>query len=128
MTECYNLACPYCVDYQCRRTCTCDMRLDGEYVKVVRCKDCKWFNDIGCAMRIVDDSDKPKDDDYCSFGERRDEMKELTKEEAITIISDMRSEYNLSCDPKEVPKYRALSMAIEALRDKLETEERQSNW
>ena len=39
---------------------------------VVRCKDCKWFNDIGCAIRIVDDSDKPKDDDYCSFGERKD--------------------------------------------------------
>ena len=99
-----------------------------DLVEVVRCKDCKWFNDIGCAMHIVDDSDKPKDDDYCSFGERRDEVKGLTKEEAITIISDMRSEYNLSCDPKEVPKYHALSMAIEALRDKLRIEEMQSNW
>jgi len=34
MAECYNLACPYCVDYKCKRTATCDMRLDGEYVKV----------------------------------------------------------------------------------------------
>lgn len=40
-------------------------------VKVVRCKDCKWFGEIGCAIRIVDDSDKPKEDDYCSFAERR---------------------------------------------------------
>ena len=42
MAECYNVACQYCVGYQCRRTCTCDIRLEaGEYVKVVRCKDCK---------------------------------------------------------------------------------------
>lgn len=41
-------------------------------VEVVRCKDCKWFNDFGCAIRIVDDSDKPTENDYCSFGERKD--------------------------------------------------------
>ena len=40
-------------------------------VEVVRCKDCKWFNDIGCSIRIVDDSDKPTENDYCSFGERK---------------------------------------------------------
>lgn len=40
-------------------------------VEVVRCKDCKWFNDFGCAIRIVDDSDKPTENDYCSFGERK---------------------------------------------------------
>ena len=39
-------------------------------VEVVRCKDCKWRNKSGCAIEIVDDSDEPKDDDYCSFGER----------------------------------------------------------
>ena len=38
---------------------------------VVRCKDCKWRDDYGCALRIVDESDKPKDNDFCSFGERR---------------------------------------------------------
>lgn len=43
MAECYNIACPYCVDYQCRRTCTCDMRLDGEYVKV---KHGRWDNKV----------------------------------------------------------------------------------
>lgn len=37
---------------------------------VVRCKDCKWFGDFGCAIRIVDDSDKPTENDFCSFAER----------------------------------------------------------
>ena len=39
-------------------------------VPVVRCKDCKWFGDFGCAIRIVDDSDKPTENDFCSFAER----------------------------------------------------------
>lgn len=43
-----------------------------EYAEVVRCKDCKWFNHPGCAIYIVDDSDKPKEDDFCSCGERKD--------------------------------------------------------
>lgn len=45
----------------------------ADVVEVVRCKDCKWFNQIGCAIRIVDDSDKPTENDYCSFGERRED-------------------------------------------------------
>ena len=44
-----------------------------ESVAVVRCKDCKWFNESGCAIRIVDESDKPSENDFCSFGERRSE-------------------------------------------------------
>lgn len=40
-------------------------------VPVVRCKDCKWFNKLGCAINIVDDSDRPKENDFCSFGERK---------------------------------------------------------
>lgn len=39
----------------------------------VRCKDCKWFNDSGCAIRIVDESDKPKEGDFCAWGERKEE-------------------------------------------------------
>ena len=38
---------------------------------VVRCKDCEWWNRPGCAIYIVDDTDKPKAEDYCSFGVRR---------------------------------------------------------
>lgn len=44
--------------------------------ELVRCEECKWWGDIGCAIRIVDESDKPKADDYCSFGERREDDKE----------------------------------------------------
>ena len=44
---------------------------DADVVEVVRCKDCKWFNEIGCAISIVDESDKPTENDYCSFAERR---------------------------------------------------------
>lgn len=42
-----------------------------EFIKVVRCKDCKWFNNIGCAIEIMDESDKPHEDDFCSFAERK---------------------------------------------------------
>ncbi len=41
-----------------------------DFVCVIRCKDCKWFNKDGCAIGIVDDSDKPTENDYCSFAER----------------------------------------------------------
>lgn len=39
--------------------------------EIIYCRDCRWFGDGGCAVLIVDDSDKPTDDDYCSFAERR---------------------------------------------------------
>ena len=41
-----------------------------DMVEVVRCKDCKWFGLVGCAVMIADDDDKPTENDYCSFGER----------------------------------------------------------
>lgn len=41
--------------------------------EIIRCRDCKWFGSAGCAVRIVDDSDKPTEDDYCSFAEREQE-------------------------------------------------------
>ena len=39
----------------------------------------------------------------------------MTREEAIAILSDIRSDYNCF-DENEEPKYHALSMAIEALK------------
>ena len=42
-------------------------------VEVVRCLDCKWFNNPGCAISIADDSDRPTENDFCGFGERREE-------------------------------------------------------
>ena len=54
----------------------------ADAVPVVRCKDCKWFADnnggewYGCKMfhvvRITPE-DAPKPDDFCSYGERREE-------------------------------------------------------
>lgn len=41
-------------------------------VPVIRCKDCKWFGKIGCAVNIVDESDEPEENDYCSWAERKD--------------------------------------------------------
>lgn len=44
----------------------------ADVVEVVRCKDCKWYNKSGCAIYIADDTDKPTENDFCSFGERAD--------------------------------------------------------
>ena len=55
-----------------------DGRMDGYNKRdeeIVRCRECKWWGDIGCAINIVDKSDNPKEDDFCSFGERRDDAK-----------------------------------------------------
>ncbi len=43
---------------------------------IVHCKDCKWYGLNGCAVDVSDDSDKPKDDDFCSFGERKESKNE----------------------------------------------------
>ena len=45
--------------------------LPTEEPEIIRCKDCKWFGEIGCAIHVVDDTDKPTENDYCSFAERR---------------------------------------------------------
>ena len=40
---------------------------------VVRCKDCRWFGKIWCAIEVVDETDMPKENDFCSFAERKDD-------------------------------------------------------
>ena len=40
--------------------------------EIIRCKDCKWFGQAGCSIDIVDDSDRPNENDFCSFAERKD--------------------------------------------------------
>ena len=40
-------------------------------VPVVRCNDCKWFGKMGCAIEVVDETDMPKENDFCSFAERK---------------------------------------------------------
>jgi len=46
---------------------------DSVPVVGIRCKDCKWWKTHGCAIRINDESDEPKEYDFCSFGERKDD-------------------------------------------------------
>ncbi|MBO6015306.1 MAG: hypothetical protein J6P60_01805 [Lachnospiraceae bacterium] len=41
--------------------------------EVIRCKECRWHGHPGCAVWIVDDSDRPMEDDFCSMAERRNE-------------------------------------------------------
>lgn len=50
----------------------------ADVVEVVRCRDCKHRNTEECAMWIEcsccgSQADWCKDDDYCSWGERREE-------------------------------------------------------
>ena len=101
---CYNTDCPYCEHYQCKRSCTCITQLTdgywyhgngklggefcpnkpndkeryGEYVKVVRCKDCNKhsneneLHEVWCeAYEAV-----KSENGYCDLGERKDEVEE----------------------------------------------------
>ena len=47
------------------------MQLPSAQQEIIRCKDCKWFDNIGCAIEIVESSDKPDENDFCSFAERK---------------------------------------------------------
>lgn len=40
-------------------------------VPIVRCKDCKWHGRPGCAIEIVDDSDRPGTEGFCCYAERK---------------------------------------------------------
>lgn len=44
--------------------------LSGDFVKVVRCKDCRHRDLFSCPLA---DNDFQKDEDFCSWGERREE-------------------------------------------------------
>ena len=48
---------------------------DAKQPKIVRCKDCKWWGHPGCAIYIADETDEPKENDFCSFGERKETNK-----------------------------------------------------
>ena len=39
--------------------------------EIIRCGDCRWFYTAGCAIEIVDESDRPLENDFCSWAERR---------------------------------------------------------
>lgn len=46
-------------------------------VEVVRCKDCIWYYrkaccPLACSGFEIEDGDLPRENDFCSYGERRD--------------------------------------------------------
>ena len=47
-------------------------------IDIVRCKECRWRNDYGCHNPIWGDgwanylSPSPREDDFCSYGERKE--------------------------------------------------------
>lgn len=49
-------------------------RIEALPDELVRCRDCKWYNSIGCAIRVQDESDRPKEGDFCSFAERNNKL------------------------------------------------------
>lgn len=70
------------IQYDIIKKVLCDIAIDDHEIDFINppeptvpisCKDCKWFGKAGCAIEVVDDSDKPKEDDFCSFAERKEE-------------------------------------------------------
>lgn len=48
-----------------------DHLLTNDVVPVIRCKDCYWRN-RNCCMHPTDGMNVVNDDDFCSYGERKD--------------------------------------------------------
>lgn len=69
-----------CINPKFKRKYEESQRLLGEYVKIVRCKDCKYFlgSDGECALIVTRlhfyEKDKRwTEESYCSWGERKDD-------------------------------------------------------
>ena len=61
--------------------CLIDDATTVDAVPVVRCRDCKWFAENrngewhGCWLFnaiLANESEKPREDDFCSYGERKE--------------------------------------------------------
>lgn len=46
--------------------------MTGKGMPVMRCKECKWFGSIGCAIKD-NFVDYPTEDDFCSLGQREEQ-------------------------------------------------------
>ena len=88
--------------------------------EIIHCRDCKWHHSTGCAIQIVDQTDEPKDDDFCSFAEREEsttsdcisrQAGRMTNEEAIEVLN---SNYP---DPCFELLREAVDLSIKALKD-----------
>ena len=54
---------------RCLQKLECQPSVDA--VEVVRCKDCHWRN-RNCCMHPTDGMNVTQDNDFCSYGERRE--------------------------------------------------------
>ena len=43
----------------------------AQQATITKCKECRWWRTNGCAIEIVDEQDAPKENDFCSFAERK---------------------------------------------------------
>lgn len=74
--------CSICEEKGVCEKVTCDVKKmpTTDAVPVVRCRECRWFNNAGCAIWIDDDAEiNPKEDDFCSFGKRKEADHEVSE-------------------------------------------------
>lgn len=70
--------CEYAKEEDCMLTCSALIKecLKENYVEVVRCKDCKYWQDNNGGYPheecIWGKEETPDEDDFCSYGERKD--------------------------------------------------------
>ena len=43
------------------------------FIEIVRCKECRYFQKLNCAMYDLDLSEQATENDFCSRGKKRDE-------------------------------------------------------
>lgn len=72
----YEVCADPCTKYRYRVPCRKFVNA-ADVVEVVRCKDCKWRNTPDCDMTCYDDTgeivDLTEDNDFCSYGERKEQ-------------------------------------------------------
>ena len=118
---CYNTDCPYNEWYKCKRTCTCITQLAdgywyhgngkiggefhpnkpndeehyGEYVKIVRCKDCVYWRYDDC-QNDNHGYCPTNENDFCPWGERKYEVErmkiDMTDKQLETAITQAYNE------------------------------------
>ena len=90
---------------------------EGEPTEIIRCKDCKWFNQIGCSIEIIDETDKPTEDDFCSFAERvKGGANNMTRSE---MIYELENNGHVEGDDRFMEAYHAAvnSLKIDEMYD-----------
>lgn len=66
----YDCGFPDALDYKWEKLIDAQPTIDA--VEVVRCCECKWFSDLFGCTKEPDTFLVVNDDDYCSYGERKE--------------------------------------------------------